>query len=282
MEKRWRTSFLKCYQPDSFDNCPTTVNLQIMLGHREATMKKLATCVFVLVLAWISVACAQQGEVADAVYTNGRIYTVNEAQPWAEAVASSRVRVKMIGRRIGSLGQRRIQLRGTVAARVGSGGVHRALAQAVGMRARVEERDRSPATWHERRLTGGFDHEVQVRPVRFSAVAAECDRVALIYHLSEGYHASVLCDVEVTPMGTVVMGDHDKFLLARDSCAIHVALFHRTDLAGPGRNENGTDGHLEVVSILTGPAGLVRRPRCRAVSVDHPVPGPDLVGEYVE
>ncbi|MEE9575914.1 MAG: hypothetical protein V3W35_00780, partial [Gemmatimonadota bacterium] len=27
------------------------------------------------------------GEVADVVYTNGRIYTVNEAQPWAEAVA---------------------------------------------------------------------------------------------------------------------------------------------------------------------------------------------------
>ena len=33
--------------------------------------------------------CAGQpaGEVADTVYTNGRIYTVNEAQPWAEAVA---------------------------------------------------------------------------------------------------------------------------------------------------------------------------------------------------
>jgi predicted amidohydrolase YtcJ len=27
------------------------------------------------------------GEVADTVYTNGKIYTVNEAQPWAEAVA---------------------------------------------------------------------------------------------------------------------------------------------------------------------------------------------------
>jgi len=27
------------------------------------------------------------GEMADVVYTNGRIYTVNEAQPWAEAVA---------------------------------------------------------------------------------------------------------------------------------------------------------------------------------------------------
>jgi predicted amidohydrolase YtcJ len=50
-------------------------------------MKKLTTCAFALVLAWISVGCAQQGEVADVIYTNGRIYTVNEAQPWVEAVA---------------------------------------------------------------------------------------------------------------------------------------------------------------------------------------------------
>ena len=34
-------------------------------------------------------ACSRQpqGEVADTVYTNGRVYTVDEAQPWAEAVA---------------------------------------------------------------------------------------------------------------------------------------------------------------------------------------------------
>ena len=50
-------------------------------------MKKLATYLFALVLAWISVACAQPGEVADTVYSNGRIYTVNEAQSWVEAVA---------------------------------------------------------------------------------------------------------------------------------------------------------------------------------------------------
>ena len=37
-------------------------------------------------------ACTSQlpSEVADTVYTNGRIYTVNEAQPWAEAVAITR------------------------------------------------------------------------------------------------------------------------------------------------------------------------------------------------
>jgi predicted amidohydrolase YtcJ len=38
---------------------------------------------------FLSVGCSQQtvGEIADTVYTNGRIYTVNEARPWAEAVA---------------------------------------------------------------------------------------------------------------------------------------------------------------------------------------------------
>ena len=37
----------------------------------------------------LTLACAQQpaGDVADTIYTNGKIYTVNEAQPWAEAVA---------------------------------------------------------------------------------------------------------------------------------------------------------------------------------------------------
>ena len=36
-----------------------------------------------------SVSCAQtpDSEIADTVYTNGRIYTVNAAEPWAEAVA---------------------------------------------------------------------------------------------------------------------------------------------------------------------------------------------------
>ena len=50
-------------------------------------MKKLATYVFAIILACLSMACGQLGEVADTVYTNGRIYTVNEAQPWVEAVA---------------------------------------------------------------------------------------------------------------------------------------------------------------------------------------------------
>jgi predicted amidohydrolase YtcJ len=42
-----------------------------------------------LVLLPFLTGCAPEppGEIADTVYTNGRIYTVNEAQPWAEAVA---------------------------------------------------------------------------------------------------------------------------------------------------------------------------------------------------
>ncbi len=60
-------------------------------------MKKLATYVLALVLAWISVACGQPGDVADAVYTNGRIYTVNKAQPWVEAVAIKDGRFLVVG-----------------------------------------------------------------------------------------------------------------------------------------------------------------------------------------
>ncbi|MBD3857695.1 MAG: amidohydrolase, partial [Acidobacteria bacterium] len=50
------------------------------------TLRKAATAT--LLIAALSFGCAQQpAEIADTVYTNGKIYTVNEAQPWAEAVA---------------------------------------------------------------------------------------------------------------------------------------------------------------------------------------------------
>ena len=50
-------------------------------------MKKSA--LFLSAIAVLTLACAQQpaGDIADTVYTNGKIYTVNSAQPWAEAVA---------------------------------------------------------------------------------------------------------------------------------------------------------------------------------------------------
>ena len=45
--------------------------------------------------------CAQEPgsapSVADTVYTNGAIYTVNEAQPWAEAVAVSDGIITVVG-----------------------------------------------------------------------------------------------------------------------------------------------------------------------------------------
>ena len=49
-------------------------------------MKHSPLCLMLITLA---VGCAQQpaGDVADTVYRNGKIYTVDEAQPWVEAVA---------------------------------------------------------------------------------------------------------------------------------------------------------------------------------------------------
>ena len=49
----------------------------------------MKTKLSVLLIALVTLfACSQQPkETADTIYTNGKIYTVNEAQPWAEAVA---------------------------------------------------------------------------------------------------------------------------------------------------------------------------------------------------
>jgi predicted amidohydrolase YtcJ len=50
--------------------------------------RKLDISLAIAGLLSVSMACSPQpAEVADTVYTNGRIYTVDEAQPWAEAVA---------------------------------------------------------------------------------------------------------------------------------------------------------------------------------------------------
>jgi predicted amidohydrolase YtcJ len=50
-------------------------------------------------IALSSAGCASQptSDVADTVYTNGNIYTVNEAQPWAEAVAIKDGRFLAVG-----------------------------------------------------------------------------------------------------------------------------------------------------------------------------------------
>ena len=47
------------------------------------------TRITAVVMLVFVVGCSQQpdGEIADTIYTNGKIYTVNEAQPWVEALA---------------------------------------------------------------------------------------------------------------------------------------------------------------------------------------------------
>lgn len=63
-------------------------------------MKKIllqlsAGLVTVLVLSGF--APQQQGETADQVFTNGKVYTVNAAQPWAEAVAVKGKKIVFVG-----------------------------------------------------------------------------------------------------------------------------------------------------------------------------------------
>ena len=76
---------------------------------------KLVKNYMLLVMAAVLVACSPSGDsttnpvdtkaapapepalVADTVYTNGKIYTVNEAMPWAEAVAIKDGRIISVG-----------------------------------------------------------------------------------------------------------------------------------------------------------------------------------------
>ena len=48
---------------------------------------KTKALIAVLLLATFFACKQEPKEVADTIYTNGKIYTVNEAQPWVEAVA---------------------------------------------------------------------------------------------------------------------------------------------------------------------------------------------------
>jgi len=48
---------------------------------------KTKTLLLILILANFFACKQQPKETADTIYTNGKIYTVNETQPWAEAVA---------------------------------------------------------------------------------------------------------------------------------------------------------------------------------------------------
>jgi len=59
-------------------------------------MKRI-TLPILLVLAAACAGGERAGEVADTVYTNGRIYTVDEANPWAEAIAVSGNEIVYVG-----------------------------------------------------------------------------------------------------------------------------------------------------------------------------------------
>ena len=41
--------------------------------------------------------CNSNKETADTIYINGKIYTVNDAQPWAEAVAIKDGKFQKVG-----------------------------------------------------------------------------------------------------------------------------------------------------------------------------------------
>ena len=41
--------------------------------------------------------CQSNNEIADTIYTNGKIYTVNEDQAWAEAVAIKEGKFLLVG-----------------------------------------------------------------------------------------------------------------------------------------------------------------------------------------
>ena len=57
------------------------------------------TRILIFALAFLIVGCTQSQptEFADTVYTNGKIYTVDEAQPWAEAVAVKDGKLIIVG-----------------------------------------------------------------------------------------------------------------------------------------------------------------------------------------
>ena len=48
-------------------------------------------------IAALVVGCSSKQQAADTVYTNGKIYTVNKAQPWAEAVAIKDSKFLIVG-----------------------------------------------------------------------------------------------------------------------------------------------------------------------------------------
>ena len=61
------------------------------------TSTKLALALGILAIVTSACGGVSPEDAADVVYTNGRIYTVNDAQPWAEAVAIKDGRFLVVG-----------------------------------------------------------------------------------------------------------------------------------------------------------------------------------------
>src|SRR4030042_3743700 len=66
---------------------------------KEKEMRTVRCLLFLLVCSLALMNCVRSGvEMADLVLVNGSVWTVNPAQPWAEAVAIDGDRISRVGR----------------------------------------------------------------------------------------------------------------------------------------------------------------------------------------
>ncbi len=71
----------------------------LIAANMERCLSKSAPAVqLVLVLFFGIAACGQARPVADVILTNGRVYTVNAQQPWAEAIAIKDGKILAVGK----------------------------------------------------------------------------------------------------------------------------------------------------------------------------------------
>ena len=63
-------------------------------------MRQLSAAFFSAV--GVMIASAASAQTADTVFTNGKVYTVDEAKPWAEAVAVSGNKIVYVGDNAGA------------------------------------------------------------------------------------------------------------------------------------------------------------------------------------
>lgn len=64
---------------------------------KKRTMKLIKLAIFSLALVLFAACSSKNKTVADQVFTNGKVYTLNEVQPWAEAVAVDGNKIVFVG-----------------------------------------------------------------------------------------------------------------------------------------------------------------------------------------